>query len=164
MNKSLKKVRENLGLTQEDVAKLTGIPVNTIRNWEQEIRNPSEWALDLLIDRLLRETNESQTKMDESHGILSFFTIKKTVGVVVSSFNIDRVYLFGSYAKGQATEISDIDLYIESDLYGLTYFGFIELLREKLNKKVEVLSNYTINPSSKIDEEIKKTGILIYER
>jgi predicted nucleotidyltransferase len=160
----LKKVRENLGLTQEDVAKLTGIPVNTIRNWEQEIRNPSGWALDLLIDRLLKETNESQTKMDESHGILSFFTIKKTVGDVVSSFNIDRVYLFGSYAKGQATEISDIDLYIESDLYGLTYFGFIELLREKLNKKVEVLSNYTINPSSKIDEEIKKTGILIYER
>ncbi|MDD5070721.1 MAG: nucleotidyltransferase domain-containing protein, partial [Candidatus Omnitrophica bacterium] len=33
-------------------------------------------------------------------------------------------YLFGSYVKGQATASSDIDLYMESDLYGLEYFEF----------------------------------------
>ncbi|HCZ24193.1 MAG: hypothetical protein A2Y45_06475 [Tenericutes bacterium GWC2_34_14] len=103
-------------------------------------------------------------KLDEQHGLLSFLSIKKTVHELASHYDIERVYLFGSYAKGLANEFSDVDLYIESDLHGLTYYGFIELLREKLSKKVEVLSNQMINPHSKIDEEIKKTGILIYER
>lgn len=53
---------------------------------------------------------------------------------------------------------------MESDLYGLEYFDFVEQLRENLKKKVEVLSNKTIQEHSKIDEEIKKTGVLIYER
>lgn len=164
MNQSLKAIRENLGLTQLDISNLIGIPVNTIRNWEQEIRTPSEWTLNLLIDRILRESNEQHTLIDESNSILSFLTIKKCVSKIAEKYAIKRIYLFGSYIKGQAKANSDIDLYMESDLYGLEYFEFVEQLRENLKKKVEVLSNKTIREHSKIDEEIKKTGILIYER
>jgi DNA-binding XRE family transcriptional regulator len=82
MNQSLKAVRENLGLTQLEISKLIGIPINTIRNWEQETRTPSEWALNLLIDRILRESNEQQTVVDEATGILSFLTIKKNVAII----------------------------------------------------------------------------------
>ena len=53
---------------------------------------------------------------------------------------------------------------MESELYGLKYFEFVEQLRENLKKKMEVLSNKTIQEQSKIEEEIKKTGVLIYER
>jgi len=164
MNQSLKTIRENVGLTQEEVSKLIGIPVNTIRNWEQATRKPSEWTLNLLIDRILRETNEKKIRMDETNGVLSFLTIKKIIQKIAEKYDINRIFLFGSYAKGVATEQSDIDLYMESDLYGLEYFELIELLRMSLNKKVEVLSDKTIITSSKIDEEIKKTGVLIYER
>jgi len=164
MNQSLKAVRENLGLTQLDVSKLIGIPINTIRNWEQETRTPSEWALNLLIDRILRESNDQQTVIDEVTGILSFLSIKKIVASVSKRYDIERIYLFGSYAKGQAKESSDVDLYMKSNLYGLEYFEFVEQLRENLNKKVEVLSNKTVQEHSKIDDEIKKTGVLIYER
>jgi predicted nucleotidyltransferase len=164
MNKSLKVVRENLGLTQLEVSKMIGIPINTIRNWEQETRSPSEWTINLLIDRILRECIERDTIIDESTGILSFLTIKKNVTKIAEKYEIDRIYLFGSYVKGQVTEDSDIDLYMESNLYGLDYFEFIEQLREKIKKKVEVLSNRTIEEHSKIDEEIKRTGVLIYER
>jgi len=164
MNQSLKTVRENLGLTQLEISSLIGIPVNTIRNWEQETRTPSEWALNLLIDRILRESNEQHNVVDEATGILSFLTIKKNIGEIAKKYDIERIYLFGSYVKGQATENSDVDLYMESDLYGLEYFEFVEQLRENLKKKVEVLSNKTVQEQSKIDEEIKKTGVLIYER
>jgi predicted nucleotidyltransferase len=164
MNQSLKAVRENLSLTQIEISNLLGIPVNTIRNWEQEIRTPSEWVLDLLIDRIFREMNEQQTVVDEETGLLSFLTIKKGVTKIAEKYNIKRIYLFGSYVKGQATAHSDIDLYMETDLYGLEYFEFVEQLRGNLKKKVEVLSNKTIQEQSKIDEEIKKTGVLIYER
>jgi predicted nucleotidyltransferase/DNA-binding transcriptional regulator YiaG len=164
MNQLLKAVRDNLSLTQIEISNLLGIPVNTIRNWEQEIRTPSEWVLDLLIDRIFREMNEQQTLVDEETGLLSFLTIKKGVTKIAEKYNIKRIYLFGSYVKGQATPHSDIDLYMEADLYGLEYFEFVEQLRGNLKKKVEVLSNKTIQEQSKIDEEIKKTGVLIYER
>ncbi|MFA5220299.1 MAG: nucleotidyltransferase domain-containing protein [Bacilli bacterium] len=164
MNQSLKAIRENLGLTQLEISNLIGIPVNTLRNWEQETRTPSEWILNLLIDRILRESNEQHSVVDESTSILSFLTIKKSVAKIAEKYDIKRIYLFGSYVKGQATASSDIDLYMESDLYGLEYFEFAEQLRGNLKKKVEVLSNKTIQEHSKIDEEIKKTGVLIYER
>jgi predicted nucleotidyltransferase len=164
MNQLLKVVRENLGLTQSDISKLIGIPINTIRNWEQETRTPSEWTLNLLIDRILRESYEKQNVVDESIGILSFLTIKKNVSKIAEKYDIDCIYLFGSYIKGQATEDSDVDLYMKSNLYGLEYFEFVEELREALKKKVEVLSNKTVEEHSKIEEEINKTGVLIYER
>ncbi|MFA5283615.1 MAG: nucleotidyltransferase domain-containing protein [Bacilli bacterium] len=164
MNQPLKTIRDNLDLTQEELANLIGIPINTIRNWEQETRKPSAWSVDLLIDRILREMSEKNSIIDESTGILSFLSIKKIVSQVASDYDVDRVYLFGSYAKGEATPISDVDLYIDSNLYGLEHFGFVEVLREKLKKKVDVLSDKIIEKNSKIDEEIKKTGILLYER
>jgi len=164
MHPSLKIVRNNLNLTQKEVSNMIGVPINTIRNWEQESRIPSSWALNVLIDRMLGEINQQNIAVDESTGILSFLTIKKGVSKVAEKYDIERVYLFGSYSKGQATEDSDVDFYMISNLYGLEYFEFIEELRETLNKKIEVLSNKTVHENSKIEEEISKTGILIYER
>lgn len=164
MNHPIKTARENLGFTQEEVSALTGIPVKTIRNWEQEVRKPSEWTVDLLIDRLLRERNEHTLPINETEGVLSFISIKKVVQHIAKNYDIATIYLFGSYAKGEATGYSDIDLYMESNLFGPDYFEFIEMIRTKLNKKVEVLSNKTIQESSRIDQEIKKTGLKIYER
>jgi predicted nucleotidyltransferase len=164
MKNSIKQIRNNIGMTQDEVSKLIGIPVKSIRNWEQEIRKPSQWTIDLIIDRLLREKNEKVQTMDESTGILSFLSIKKAIYEVANRYNIDRIYLFGSYAKGEATGQSDIDLFMESELFGLDYFEFIEVLREHLGKKIELLSDQTIQKSSRIDQEIQNTGILIYER
>lgn len=164
MSPTLKIVRENLGLTQLEVSTLMGIPINTIRNWEQEARMPRDWALHLLIDRLLRESNHHQPVVDETTGILSFLTIKNTVSKIASQYDIERVYLFGSYVNGQAMEHSDVDFFIESDLFGLDYFEFVEQLRNSLKKKVEVLSYRTIQADSTIDQEIQRTKVLIYER
>ncbi|MFP4287223.1 MAG: helix-turn-helix domain-containing protein [Candidatus Izemoplasmataceae bacterium] len=99
MNQSLKAIRENLGLTQSDVSKLVGIPINTITNWEQETKTPNEWTINLLIDRIMRDSYEKQTVVDESTGILSFLTIKKIVSNIAEKYDIERIYLFGSYVK-----------------------------------------------------------------
>lgn len=164
MMNPLKVLRENTGLTQEEVSKITGIPVKTIRNWEQNTRKPSDWALNLVIDRILREKNNDKQNIDEENGIVSYLSIKKSIEEVVHEYPVQRIFLFGSYAKGEASDTSDIDLYMESNLKDLEYVELIEKLRMKLNKKVELLSPYTITNSSKIDNEIKKTGIIIYER
>jgi len=41
-------VRSRLGMTQEEFAKLLGVPVGTLRNWEQGIREPVGAAKTLL--------------------------------------------------------------------------------------------------------------------
>ena len=164
MKYPIKTIRDNIGLTQEQVAILTGVPVKTLRNWEQEVRKPSKWTLDLIIDRLLRKEIEKQLKIDDESGVLSYLTIKEKVSEVAKVYDVNKIYLFGSYVNGQATEQSDVDLYMDSNLFGLEYFGFAEKLREKLHKKVGLLSNRTVKEMSAISEEIETTGILIYER
>jgi hypothetical protein len=157
-------LRDNLKLTQEQVSELTGVPVKTLRNWEQGSRTPSAWTLDLVMDRLLRVKLEEYAEITDSKGIPSFLSIKENVNDIAKHFDVERIYLFGSYCKGNPTEDSDIDLFMESTLFGLDYFAFAEALREKLHKKIGLLSNKTVEPASKIRDEIKATGLLIYER
>jgi predicted nucleotidyltransferase len=66
--------------------------------------------------------------------------------------------------KGTATEDSDIDIFIESKLFGLDYFGFAEAIRERLGKKIGLLSDKTVEPNSAIENEINRTVVIIYER
>ena len=164
MSNKIKLFRENLKLTQEQVSLLTGVPVKTLRNWEQEVRKPSEWTIDLIMDRLLRVKMEEYLNLDENIGVLSFLTIKEKVSDLASGYDIDKVYLFGSYIKGTAKEDSDIDIFIESSLFGLDFFGFAERLRERLGKRIGLLSDKTVERNSTIENEIYSTGILIYER
>jgi transcriptional regulator with XRE-family HTH domain len=40
MGKRLKRLREGAKMTQAELAERTGIPLGTIRNWEQDVREP----------------------------------------------------------------------------------------------------------------------------
>lgn len=64
MKRTLKAIREDIGLTQEQVSSLVGVPVKTLRNWEQGTRKPSEWTLNLVIDKLLQIRIEEQLQVD----------------------------------------------------------------------------------------------------
>jgi predicted nucleotidyltransferase len=168
MTIKLKKIRENIGLTQEQVSELTGVPVKTLRNWEQEIRKPSEWTMDLIIDKILTSEMNKNLELnddgDDETSVLSYSLIKKEVTEVAKDLDIEKVYLFGSYVKGDMTALSDIDLYMQSDIFGLDYYGVVERFRNALHKKVDLLSNKTLLPDSKIYDEIMETGVVIYER
>ena len=54
--------------------------------------------------------------------------------------NIDRAYLFGSYAKGNPKESSDIDMCVVSNLFGHDYFDEMVMLRKlaiSIDAKIE---------------------------
>jgi len=149
------RLREIFELTQLELATLLGIPLKSIQNWEQGQRIPSPWVIDLIYDRAL--INKQNSK------VLTYLEIKRAVKEVASKYDIKRVYLFGSYAKGLATPNSDIDLYVESNIYGLDYFGLSEEFRIALkDHKVDMLSPKTVIKNSPIELEIKQSGILIY--
>ena len=61
--------------------------------------------------------------------------------------DVDRIMLFGSYARDEATSESDIDILIESKNKGFRKMFFIqELLEKKFNRKVDVIYIDSVNP------------------
>ena len=74
--------------------------------------------------------------------------ISKFVNLVSDEFPIKSVYLFGSYAKGEAKEYSDIDLAVVSDKFeGSRFFD-----KEKLNKYILKTSiDLEIHPFRTVD-------------
>ncbi len=53
--------------------------------------------------------------------MLQLNDIAEVTKSIASDFDIERIYLFGSYARNEATEASDIDLCLET---GSTFFTF----------------------------------------
>jgi predicted nucleotidyltransferase len=77
---------------------------------------------------------------------------------------VARVWLFGSAARGEAEETSDIDLLLELDK-GVSLFDFARFkleLEAMLRKKVDLVSSNGISP--RLRPDIERDKQLIYER
>ena len=76
---------------------------------------------------------------------------KNVIINTIMPFHPVRIGIFGSMARGENTEYSDIDiLYQLKDTVGL--FNIVRMkdnLEEKLNKKVDLVSEKYINPKLK---------------
>lgn len=88
--------------------------------------------------------------------------IESILRPVFTSHNVKKAVLFGSYAKGSAQEHSDIDILVDSGLKGLAFFGLLEDVVTSLDKSVDLLDVTQIVPGAKVDNEIKKHGVVIY--
>ena len=73
--------------------------------------------------------------------IYSIQQIRELISPIATSYGVERMTLFGSYARGEATETSDVDFCVEcgniKDLFTLS--GFVIDLEEVLKKKVDVV-------------------------
>ena len=98
--------------------------------------------------------------------IYSIDEIKEMLRDVLSNTDVEKVILFGSYAKNIPTQNSDIDLLIDSNgkLKGLKFFAVIDIIKEKFDKDVDVIEKSEINKNSKIEKEINRTGVVVYEK
>ena len=79
---------------------------------------------------------------------------------------VKAIYLFGSYARGQADKNSDVDLLVEFDYNELNkkydYFDIKYDLENNLRKKVDLISAKKLL-MSKIATLVERDKILIYE-
>jgi predicted nucleotidyltransferase len=88
--------------------------------------------------------------------------IKEIVGNIAPKYAIDSVFLFGSYARGTATEKSDFDFRIVGgEIRSLYDIEALRLdLEEALEKPVDIV--LTDNIQSSFYDEIKKEEVLLY--
>lgn len=54
-------------------------------------------------------------------------------------FGVTKIGLFGSYARGDASDDSDVDVAIEMSTYSADgYFGLLHLLEDSLQKRIDL--------------------------
>jgi len=74
--------------------------------------------------------------------MLTIEQIKQTVADYFKDKPVKKVYLFGSYARGEADDNSDIDLGVEMEHVRMSLWQFASLavgLEERLHKKVDLV-------------------------
>lgn len=154
---TLKELRKKKKLTQAACAKYLGIPLRTYQNYETDASKAGSIKYNFMLQKL-----EEYGFVDETHGILTVEQIKNICSSVFEKHSIEYCYLFGSYAKGKATEVSDVDLLISTPISGMRFYDLVETIREALQKKVDVLNREQLNDNPELINEILKDGIKIY--
>ena len=95
--------------------------------------------------------------------IFTIETISNLVKPIAKKYQVDQIYLFGSYARGEAGTDSDLDFLVYGgDNFKLTMiFALAEELREVLDKNVDVFEIHEINQESEFYNTIMKERLLV---
>ena len=84
--------------------------------------------------------------------------------LVSKHFDIDKIVLFGSYAKGNQKDDSDIDVAIIVNSVGQDYFSYAPLLwklRREIDDRIEPILIEKNNDESGFLNEVLTTGLII---
>ena len=90
--------------------------------------------------------------------------IAQKIKPLLIEYRVEKAALFGSFARGEGTNQSDIDILVKTPR-SLGLFGFIKLnqqLAKKLGKSVDLVEYSTIKNS--IKESILAQQIILYEK
>ena len=100
--------------------------------------------------------------------VLTIEEIKQRIAPLMRQNEVRRAYLFGSYARGEATADSDVDLRVDltqnKKLYGIFQLaGFRENLAAALGKEVDLLPSFPRGPLAQAFlANLAKDELMIY--
>lgn len=95
--------------------------------------------------------------------IRSIAEIRAIIGPIARAYGAERIFLFGSYARGEARPDSDMDLRIDKgSIRGLRFAGLLGDLEEALGTHVDLISTGGMDESFR--RSIAREEVLLYER
>lgn len=94
---------------------------------------------------------------------MTLTAIRKHITPILKKYNIKRAGVFGSYAKGESSEDSDIDILVElgSEMSLLEFVKIKLELEDLLNRKVDLVEYKAIKRQLKdriLSEEMRIYG------
>ncbi len=152
----LRKKRKELGMTQIDAARTLGVSRRTYQTYEEE--NASGITYDQLLEQI------TQLGLEEgSNAILGIRLIKQNCKMVFERYpKVKCAYLFGSYARGQASANSDIDLLVVCEPMGMEFLLIGADLQDALHKEIDMLSYEQLLDNESLLKEVLMEGVKIY--
>jgi len=154
---SIKELRKENGLAQAEAAKLTNIPLRTFKCYENDASKVGSIKYNYIVQELIK-----YGYVDKEHGVLPLEKIKTVCANVFNRYNVEYAILFGSYAREDASEKSDIDILISTAEKGLQFYAIVEELRTELKKKVDLLDLNQVNSNPELLNEILRDRMRIY--
>lgn len=115
--------------------------------------------VEAVAEKLRRESGEWTEEEFKAERNKLISKLANLEGTVTEFFDIRHITIFGSYAMGDATPASDVDLYVELNPgteRGLSLLSKLQhLLRDLVGRKVDVVFDDIQNPafSKSIDED-----------
>lgn len=97
--------------------------------------------------------------------MITFVDISAAVSRVLSRYDVREAYLFGSFARGDQTPDSDIDLRLvcgDSMTFGTLYEISLEL-EEELGREVEIVTNPLEHMRPSFRKNIEQDEVRLYE-
>ena len=90
-------------------------------------------------------------------------SIQQAISPIAKAYGLKRVYLFGSYANGTATEESDVDILIEmgETLSLLELSEILQDAKEALNISVDLVTKGGVD--KEFEDDIAGSEVLLYE-
>jgi predicted nucleotidyltransferase len=89
---------------------------------------------------------------------------------VAEKYNLPAVYLFGSYARGEADEMSDVDIMIDrtgTKVRTLWEYGAVlEDMKESLQKETDMITTFGLDESrdKRFKKNVESEKVQIYAR
>ena len=95
--------------------------------------------------------------------IFTLEDIAKVVKPLAEKYHVKAIYLFGSYARGEADENSDVDflVYIDEGFRLTNVLALGEELREALQKRVDIFEIHEINKDSDFYRNVMREKVLV---
>lgn len=159
--KTIQEARKELGLTQVEAAKALNISRRKLQNYEA--MEPEEDALmNSVYEDILKKL--SDYVVDETHGFVTFHQIRHAANLVFSKHEqVKCAYLFGSYARGDQTAKSDVDIFviIEGQM-GMKFYGLGMEIEDILHKKVDIVTLHQSIGNEEFLKRILREGVKIY--
>ena len=94
--------------------------------------------------------------------------IRSIIAPIAKKYRLPAVYLFGSYARGNATEKSDIDILVDTtgtDLKSLFSLGALYVeLEDALNKKIDLITVSSLEQKTKMPSQEQFRDTVMRER
>ena len=156
---TLKTLRISKKLTQKEASAIVGVSLRSYKDYENEESKVGTLKYNYMLQLL-----EKYIELDEEHGVLTIEDIKSGCRSVLEQYEVKYCILFGSYSKGVATELSDVDLLISTEITGISFFGIAERLCKVLRKKIDLLEIRQLSNNQQLLDDILRDGIKVYEQ
>ena len=98
-----------------------------------------------------------------NYNLFTIKDIKTLIKPIAEKYKVKEIYLFGSYARGEANENSDLDFLVfgGENFKPVMIFSLAEDLREVLKKDVDVFEISEINQESDFYHTVMKERLLV---
>ena len=128
-----------------------------------DIINLLDNATEKSLEKILRATKEI-LRGDKGYKVYTIDEIRDKVIPLAKKYGVRRMWLFGSYARGDADAQSDVDFLVDSakNLRGMfAYAGLIQDLEDEFGCHVDLISEGISDKN--FLAEIQKDEVLLYE-